>query len=316
MRCFLVACILLAPTVASSQIPAPAQPPKVVSWETERVQQVAGKAAVYPRIAEIAHVEGCVYVGIVISTDGFVKHETVLAGPALMRESAVTAVITSTFRPRSEEVSTVVPVCYFLWRDSRAKLLSSYQKTAAKNANNPGKLVRFGTELLLEGLPEQAANQFRQALSLKSRDSDAEFGLGDSLAAQDRLDAAITAYQQGLTVAPKDVRTRERLAELLRLQGDFDGAIAQYKTLVKVEPYPGYLNLGGLLLEKGDFDGAIEAYRKALRQGNNWFAHYHLGEAFEKKGDTANALKEYKIAMNGMPQNAEFRDAYNRLAGR
>jgi len=263
----------------------------------------------------IAHVEGCVYVGIVISTGGSVKHEIVLAGPALMAQSAVTAVMTLSFRPPSEEVSTVVPVCYFLLGDNRAKLLSSYQKTAAKDADNPGKLVTFGTELLLRGLPEQAADQFRQALSLKPRDSDAEFGLGDSLAAQDRLDAAVTAYQQGLTVAPKDVRARERFAELLRLQGDFDGAIAQYKALVKVEPYLG-LNLGGLLLEKGDFDGAIEAYHKALRQGNDWFAHYHLGQAYEKKGDTANALKEYKIAMNGMPKNQEFREAYNRLAGK
>lgn len=315
MRCFLIACILLAPTVASSQSPAPVQPPKLVPRETERAQQVAGKAAVYPRIAVIAHVEGCVYVGIVISTGGSVKHEIVLAGPALMAQSAVTAVMTLSFRPPSEEVSTVVPVCYFLLGDNRAKLLSSYQKTAAKDADNPGKLVTFGTELLLRGLPEQAADQFRQALSLKPRDSDAEFGLGDSLAAQDRLDAAVTAYQQGLTVAPKDVRARERFAELLRLQGDFDGAIAQYKALVKVEPYLG-LNLGGLLLEKGDFDGAIEAYHKALRQGNDWFAHYHLGQAYEKKGDTANALKEYKIAMNGMPKNQEFREAYNRLAGK
>jgi TonB family protein len=284
---------------------------------------MSGRNAVYPAIAALAHVEGCVYLSIVVAADGSVKQLVFVSGPALLRQSAMDAVKTWRFKPSTQEVSTVSPVCYFLSVSNREKLLSSYQETARKNARNPKKLTALGLDLLHAGLPDEADAQFHRALSLKPGDADAEFGLGDSLAAQGNFSDAIAAYQQGLAANPKDPWPRSHLAELLENNGDDDGAIAQYRILLQTDTkgsmYIGNyrLSLARLLLKKGDTDGAIEQYQEAIHaQPDNPSFHYGLGEAFEKKRNTADALKEYKTATKLMPENTEFRDAYNRLASK
>ncbi|MFZ0640435.1 MAG: tetratricopeptide repeat protein [Candidatus Acidiferrales bacterium] len=332
MRFVLIACMLFVSGFALGQTPAPPQSasaasPLFVPWQKEMAQNVSGNKAVYPKIAEMAHVEGCVYVSFVVSTDGSTKPFTIVSGPALLRQSAMDSVKTWRFKPSQQDVVTIFPVCFGIFsHNEQEKLLSSYQNRAEKAAHDPGKLVALGTELFQVGLPEQAATQFRQALSLKPANPEAEFDLGDCLAAEDRFDDAIATYRQGLTESPNDAPGRARLAGVLAAKGDVDEAIAQYQILLQAKAardedridHSNYrFSLARLLLKKGDVDGAIEQYQEGLHDTpQDPFLHYELGQAFEKKGDTADALKEYQAAMQRMPWNTEFREAYNRLSGK
>lgn len=322
MRHLLIVCIFLCSGLAIGQTPASPQlstaaPPQIVPWQKEMALNISGDKAVYPQIAQIAHVEGCVYVRFEISTDGSTKKVTTLGGPALMLRSAFESALTWKFKATAQEVTTIAPVCYFLRGDDPRKLLEAYQKAADKHSQDSRKLTALGHELLLVGMPDDAENHFQRALSISPSDPDAEFGLGDSLAAKGDLNGAIAVYRQGLAATPKDAAARLRFANLLHINGDLNGAVAQYQTLLQTEPHNGpyHSSLASVLLQEGKVDDAIEEIQKAMHYGaESPVFHYQLGQAYEKKGDVTDALKEYEIAMKARPQNAEFRDAYNRLS--
>ena len=321
MRFFFIIGMFLAPGFALTQAPAPPQSasaaaPTFVPWQQEMALTISGEKAVYPRIAEMAHVEGCVYVSIVVSTDGLIRKAYRVGGPVLLSQSALIAAGTWKFKPSSQEVTTTVPVCFFLTGDTAQKLLKDYQKAAGKNPDAQH-LTALARELLLVGSPDEAEKNFRQALSLKAGDPDAEFGLGDSLAVAGDFDATIAAYQRGLAITPRNSERRAQLAAWMEFRGDLGGALAQYRIILHDDPQSGAYrsNFAGLLLRKGDVDDAIEQYRQVLHENDNAPDHYGLGRAYEAKGDLADALKEYRKATTKMPQDQEFRDAYNRLAG-
>lgn len=314
--------VLSVPAVALGQAGALPQelttaPLPFVPWKTEEALLVAGGMADYPQIAGVVHAEGCVYVRAIVGKDGATRNVSFLTGSALLMNAAYDAVTNWRFAVSDHEILTVIPMCAFLPGDNPATLLSNFQRAAAKHYDAKN-LTAFAYELLLVGSPDEAEKQFRQALTLKPDETDARIGLADSLAAEGDLDGAIDAYQQGLAAAPKLEPPRVHLANSLWYKGDLAGAIAQYRIVLKNDSinFAGRARLAGLLLETGDADGAIEEYKRALHDDPlpDPAAHYGLGQAYEKKGDIADALKEYKNAMKQMPQNAEFQEAYKRIS--
>lgn len=258
MRSPFAICMLIVLGLAFGQKPAPSQvtstvSPVIVPWQKEMQFNVYGKKAVYPQIARMAHLEGCVYLSIVVSNDGSIRDAIYLGGPVLMRDSAMQSVATWKFKPSEREASTVVPICYFLSADKQERLLTSYQEIAAQVANDHGKVVSFGNELYATGLVEQAEAQFQLALSLTPSDPEAGFGLGDSLAAEGRFDDAIGAYQQCLTTHPRYLSERARFDDLHRTnnnalllyavgevyekKGRAKDALKSYKAAMKAMPY-------------------------------------------------------------------------------
>ncbi len=252
--------MLLASRVALGLAPASPQStsgpsPLFVPWKTEEPLRISGSKAVYPQIAAVAHVEGCVYVSLVVSTGGSTRDAIALGGPPLMFQSAIRAVSTWKFRPSAQEVLTISPVCYFLSADKEEKLLDSYQKTAEQVANDRGKVVSFGAELYWMGLPEHAETQFQRALSLTPGDPEAEFDLGDSLVAEGRFDDAITAYRQCLATDPKywseNARQQPPVHQDLLRQTEING--------------PLLYALGQVYEKKGDMKHALRLYRDAMK---------------------------------------------------
>ena len=229
--------------------------PRFVPWKTEELLRISGTRAVYPQIAALAHVEGCVYVSFMVSTDGSTKNAILLSGPVLMFQATMGAVSSWKFRPSTREVLTISPVCYFLSTDKEEKLLDSYQKTAERVANHRGKVVSFGAELYWMGLPEHAEAQFQRALSLKPGDPEAEFDLGDSLVAEGRFDDAIAAYRQCLTTDPKywseNARQQPPVHQDLLRQTEING--------------PLLYALGQVYEKKGDMKHALRLYRDAMK---------------------------------------------------
>lgn len=247
---------VLGPAFASAQ--AISEPsPLFVPWETEKALGISGSLAVYPQIAALAHVEGCVYVSFVVSTDGSTKNAIFLSGPMLMFQSAMRAVSTWKFRSSAQEVLTVASVCYFLPADQgkQQTLLNSYEQAAAQVANNRRKALALGVKLYWTGLPAQAEAQFQRALSLKPGDPEAEFDLGDSLVAQGRFDDAIAAYRQCLTANPN------YWSENARQQPPVGGDL-----LRQPENNGPLLYASGQVYEKkGDLKHAKRLYRDAMK---------------------------------------------------
>jgi tetratricopeptide (TPR) repeat protein len=95
-----------------------------------------------------------------------------------------------------------------------------------------------------------------------------------------------------------------RLSRTMIKQRKFDKA-SEYLTELESEipklndrnRTQGYYGLlGRLALEKGEYDKALGEFQRSSRQ--NPFIFLYTGEAYEKKGDIAKAIKYYKEAAN------------------
>ncbi|HYO92296.1 MAG TPA: serine/threonine-protein kinase, partial [Pyrinomonadaceae bacterium] len=83
---------------------------------------------------------------------------------------------------------------------------------------------------------------------------------------------------------------------------DYDAAISDYRRAIDMQKdFPSAHNrLGRALMAKGQFAQAIEEFRTAINQrgGNFPAAQYNLGFALQQQGDFNNALMAYNAAIN------------------
>ncbi len=62
------------------------------------------------------------------------------------------------------------------------------------------------------------------------------------------------------------------------------------------------IEVGNYYMKKGNYDAAIERFQDAVRYKPNFARAYHLlGEAYEKKGDKAEAVKAYRKYLEILP---------------
>jgi len=91
----------------------------------------------------------------------------------------------------------------------------------------------------------------------------------------------------------------------------------EYRAALLLDPQNAYLyvTLAYALDQQNKWDDAATAAREAVRlNSNSALAHSILGLALEKKGDRQGALGEYRAAYTLDPNNAQFKQAYDRLS--
>ena|SRR5690348_15086879 len=247
--------ILFLHAFGRAQAQASSQNLHSVPWAIERDQRISGRPPVYPSIAAIAHVQGCVYVRIVVSTDGSVERADYLGGMALMEESALNSAKTWKFNPSAQQTETVAQVCYFLSQRARSELLEPEQKAIDQRPTDREKVITFARDLLRCGSPDQAEVYFRRALSLNSNDAEATFGLGDSFAARGDFSAAAQAYRMILKSQDANEAAKQYKRALNSNQPSF----------FREEPFLHY-GLGQALEAKGEGKQALKEYSTAVKE--------------------------------------------------
>lgn len=89
----------------------------------------------------------------------------------------------------------------------------------------------------------------------------------------------------------------------------------------KYDPYPAEqdVEVGTFYMHKGNLDAAIERFKDAIEQRPNFAKpRLLLGEAFEKKGDKAEAVryyKEYLTVLPNAPDAKKIRSKIEKLSG-
>ncbi|MCP4593965.1 MAG: tetratricopeptide repeat protein [bacterium] len=142
--------------------------------------------------------------------------------------------------------------------------------------------------------------------------------LASQLAAQDRLDSAVSHYEEGLRLNPGYAWAHQHLGDVLVRQGRFAAASDRYRTALALEPdSPArptvLLKLGRVRLMEGDFRRAAKRLRAALELRPGFaMAHSELGQALEGMGRLEEAVEEYSKAVRLRPK---FGEARERLAG-
>jgi tetratricopeptide (TPR) repeat protein len=141
----------------------------------------------------------------------------------------------------------------------------------------------LGSLYLDQGQTEQAIAEFRQALAIDPTNADTLHLLGNALARQGHLDEAIQTYRQALRLVPDFPEAYQDLYRAYEGQGDH--ARADFAS-------------GMILYSAGKYGQALESLHRVAAAVPE-MAEVHLGLAmtYEKTGDRAAALGEYRLAL-------------------
>ena len=173
--------------------------------------------------------------------------------------------------------------------------------TAQANAHNDR-----GVKLAQQGLYDEAASEFEQALAIRQTDTNAISNLGNIYYYRGDYDKAIALYRHAVKLKPDYGEAHSNLGNLLLLKGHVDEALACCREAVRLKPeFPGaYLNLGNALREKSQPEEAIAAYRKVLQLvPDSADGHSNLAGLFNDQGDIEQAALHYDHAVRLRPSS-------------
>ena len=167
-----------------------------------------------------------------------------------------------------------------LWSQVLTELYAELEMQGIESAvvNQQARLMS-GVVLAVQGQMDEAIGQFRHALQIRPRDTEARDNLAKALIKSGRADEAIPHLRHLLQVDPKSVPTLQRLAWILATHPvanvrDANDAVwfGQRAAGLTQGRDPTVLDtLAAAYAEAGQFDEAAETARKALRLAQKVF---------------------------------------------
>jgi len=134
------------------------------------------------------------------------------------------------------------------------------------------------------------------------------------------LEEAIRLYQESLAICPT-AEAHTFLAWTYSFQGRIDEAIAECHKAIAVDPDYGnpYNDIGVYLMQKGDLDGAVpwlEKAKQAPRYEPRQFPYMNLGRIYLRRGQWAEALREFEEGLRVAPKDQDMRKLLHELRAR
>jgi Tfp pilus assembly protein PilF len=172
----------------------------------------------------------------------------------------------------------------------------------------------LGIALYQTGKPDEAIEQFQQALGIKPDYAEAHYDLGVALAHTGKIEEAIAHYEQALGINPDYAEAHNNLGTALAQAGKIGEAIAHLEQALRINPdyAEAHNNLGNALQQMGKIGDAIAQYDQALRIRPDYAeAHCDLGIALGRAGRTPEAIEHLQQALRIKP---DFTLAQNTLA--
>ncbi|MCA0186146.1 MAG: FecR domain-containing protein [Proteobacteria bacterium] len=160
-----------------------------------------------------------------------------------------------------------------------------------------------------------AADTARQAVARDARSDAAQLALSYTLQSSRQLPAALDAARQATLLAPDNPLAWARRAELELALGDAaTGGDSAHRASVLAPDTPRVLALAAFArLMRGEIDAAAGDFQAALaRSDADPLAHFGLGLALMRQGNTADGRREVEIAALLDPSNAELRSYLGR----
>ena len=145
--------------------------------------------------------------------------------------------------------------------------------------------------------------------------ADAYNNLGTTLAAQGKLDEAVTHFWEAVRLDPDYADAHYNLGNAQAARGKFDDAVRYFREALRIKPAyaDAHCNLGTALAAQGKFDDAVSCFREALRLNpDDAAAHYDLAVTLADQGLRDEAILHFKAALRINPNDTQ---AGGRLAG-
>jgi len=156
----------------------------------------------------------------------------------------------------------------------------AYTKAFELSPNNPSILLSRASLEFINKNNTEARNYIKQALALKTNYTDAIFLLAQIETSEGNLSEAIKQAEYAGQVSPTDPTV--------------------------------FFRLGLLRYNNSDYSGAVSAFEQAVILNNNYLnARYFLALSYQKIGRGNDALTQFKILSNVLPENEELKKAIN-----
>ncbi len=104
------------------------------------------------------------------------------------------------------------------------------------------------------------------------------------------------------------------LSQIESSEGNSQGAIKQIEKATQLNPNDAslFFRLGLSRYNNGDYTNAISAFEQAVVIDNNYLnARFFLGKSYQKIGRSSDALLQFKILSDVLPDNQDIKDAIN-----
>ena len=141
---------------------------------------------------------------------------------------------------------------------------------------------------------------------------------------QSNWDQAKAMYQKALEIQPENPLASNNLAYVMLQQGgNVDVALGMAQTARRGMPDSSSAadTLGWAYFQKGVYQSAIAMFQESLRLGekrgatDNPTVHYHLGLAYEKVNQPAQARQQLERVLKINPNYSDARKALSELRG-
>jgi len=170
---------------------------------------------------------------------------------------------------------------------------------------NDYSFVRAANEFFKAGDPDNAIQEYKNALELNPNNAEAHLKLGFLLYNVKQMHKeGMEHYYKAIQLNPADPRIHHDLGMALLHQRKFDEAVKHLLEALRRMPdgLDKQLNLGRLLFYTGKSKQALVNFSEAVRlDPNHAEAHYHLALALAEQRDLDQALRHYSIAVRLKP---------------
>lgn len=201
---------------------------------------------------------------------------------------------------------------------------AAFHKAVDLDKNNSDALLKLGEVQAAQGSVNQALATYQQ--SIKDHPHDIAFYIlaGEMYESQSNWDQARAMYQKALEIQHDNPLASNNLAYVMLQQGgNVDVALAMAQTARRGMPDSSNAadTLGWAYFQKGVYQSAIELFQESIRLNEKKGAaddptvHYHLGMAYEKINQPAQARQQLERALKINPNHSDARKALAELRG-
>jgi tetratricopeptide (TPR) repeat protein len=200
---------------------------------------------------------------------------------------------------------------------------AAFRKASELDKNNSDALLKLAEVQVAEGSVSQALAINLQSIKERPREVSFYILAGMMYESQSNWDEAKSMYQQALNVQPDNPLASNNLAYLmLQHGGNVDVALAMAQTARRGWPDSAQAadTLGWAYYHKGVYQAAIDMFQESLRLNEKQGAdepdvHYHLGLAYQKANQPAQARQQLERALKINPNDSDARKALAELRG-
>ncbi|MFZ0771709.1 MAG: tetratricopeptide repeat protein [Candidatus Sulfotelmatobacter sp.] len=201
---------------------------------------------------------------------------------------------------------------------------AAFQKAVELDKNNSDALLKLGQVQAAQGSVSQALALYRQSIKDHPREIAFYILAGEMYESQSDWNNAKAMYQKVLEIKPDDPLASNNLAYVMLQQGgNVDVALAMAQTARRGMPNSANAadTLGWAYFQKGVYRSAIDMFQESLRLNQKRGAaddptvHYHLGLAYQKVNQPAQARQQLERALKINPNNSDARKALSELRG-